>query len=919
MIYRASQKSLGRDDRVFHFEEVRDDHWAIIRLIAMTFMVVTKGAILALSGLFFVCLAVLSQPVLAQNDGKSVLVLSSTFSSLPANVVGTKGILDALQADGSREVAVYTEFLDAVRLSGPRHQANAVRYLSERYADMSLDIVIALGPQALELMYKFGDRIAADVPVVFSAVREVSIGDMPLPPHFTGLVSQFDAMKTVELALALQPTATELVVVTGAAEFDRTWEAWARSELAPFEGGLTLRFLAALPMDDLLAAAASLQQDSIILYLSVLEDGAGQRFVPRDVAAALSKAASAPVYSFYDTYLGQGIVGGFMDTFESVGAATGEIARRILSGENPAGIGVETSVPDKYIVDWRALQRWGFYESRLPAGTELRYRPPLLWDQHREKVLAALIIAGLQFAFIVALLIERRHRRRVEDTLRESEEATRESEERYRVVAETAADAIVVIDHESTILFANQAARKIFGYSVAEMVGNELTMLMPDYLRRVHQAGMKRYLESGQRHISWEGVEFPGRHKDGSIMSLELSFAEHLSNGGHRFTGIVRDVTERKRTEERLRESEERYRNVVETQSELICRYLPDTTLTFVNEAYCRYFGKSRQELIGSQFISLIPDVARAGVLDRVKVLTERPSNETYQHEVLRPDGTVGWQQWTDHSIPGPDGKVVEIQAVGRDLTDLHRAEEEVRGRREEVAHLTRVAVLGELSGALAHELNQPLTAILSNAQAARRMLARDTPNIIELREILEDIIVDDGRAGEVIRRLRALLKKDAAEVGPVHFNQLTKDVLQLTRSELIGRGVAVRTDLEPSLPMVLGDRIQLQQVVLNLVLNGCEAMDDSQRSERRLTITTRNGDGLVEAAVSNWGRPIEPAMLDRMFEPFVTTKSRGLGLGLSICRTIVEAHGGRIWARNDPDDGATIGFAIPSCREGDR
>lgn len=686
-------------------------------------------------------------------------------------------MLGVLQPDDSQDVAVFTEHLDALRFSGPRHEASVVRYLSERYADTPLDVVIALGPQSLDIMRKFGDQIARNVPVVYAGIRESSLQGVVLPPHFTGLVSRFDTVTTVELALALQPAAKELAVVTGTTDFEKLWETRARQELARFEDRLAVRFLAGLPMEELTAAIASMPRDSIIFYIAVIRDGAGRLYVPRDVAGLLSRAANAPIYGVYDTYLGHGIVGGFMDTFESVGSKTSEIARRILNGENPATIDVGASLPHSYIVDWRELQRWGLDESRLPAGTEIRYRSPSLWDQYRDIVVAALAILVLQLALIVALLIERRHRRRVEGT---------------------------------------------------------------------------------------------------------------------------------------LRESEERYRTVVETQSELICRFRPDTTLTFVNDAYCRYFGRSRAGLIGSRFIDLIPETARAAVLERVRTLTEYARAQSYEHEVLRPDGSLGWQRWGDHPVLDASGRVVEIQAVGRDLTDLHQAEEEVRARREEVTHLTRVAILGELSGALAHELNQPLTAILSNAQAARRLLARNLPDVAEVEAILEDIIADDNRAGEVIQRMRALLKRGSAQLGPLDLNQTAMDVLQLSRSELIERRVTINTSLSPSLPMVLGDRVQLQQVVLNLVLNGCEAMDDLRRSERHLTITTSNGDGLVETTVSDRGVGIEPALLERVFDPFVTTKSGGLGLGLSICRTIVDAHGGRIWARNNPDRGATIGFAIP-------
>jgi PAS domain S-box-containing protein len=374
----------------------------------------------------------------------------------------------------------------------------------------------------------------------------------------------------------------------------------------------------------------------------------------------------------------------------------------------------------------------------------------------------------------------------------------------------------------------------------------------------------------------------------------------------------------RRLAEESLRESEERYRNVVETQTELICRYLPDSTLTFVNDAYCRYFGRGRDELVGTPFIGLIPEPGRATALKHIESVGLEEHGASYEHQVVRPDGSFGWQQWSDHAIRNAEGVVVELQGIGRDITDLKVADMEVEQRRKEVTHLTRVAILGELSGALAHELNQPLTAILSNAQAAQRLLARDPLDLAMVREILDDVVTDDLRAGEVITRLRALLKKGEASFQPLDLNDVATDVLALARSELIDRHVAVTTRLKPGLPSILGDRVQLQQVMLNLLLNACEAMSIKTSAERRLTMSTAlDGDGFLLASIADRGSGVPPDAADRLFEPFFTTKPQGLGLGLSICRSIIAAHGGRLWADNNADGGATFTLALPP-RNGD-
>lgn len=243
-------------------------------------------------------------------------------------------------------------------------------------------------------------------------------------------------------------------------------------------------------------------------------------------------------------------------------------------------------------------------------------------------------------------------------------------------------------------------------------------------------------------------------------------------------------------------------------------------------------------------------------------------------------------------------------------------AEMEVQQQREELAHLSRVTMVSELSGSLAHELNQPLTSILSNAQAAQRLLNREPADLGEVREILKDIVDEDKRAGEVIHRLRLLLTKGEVTRQPLDLSEVARDVLKIVRSDLVNQGVAVGTELAPDLPTVKGDRVQLQQVLLNLVVNGCDAMAGVITAERRLLVRTEPGGGGVHVSVTDRGAGIPREKVSEIFEPFVTTKSNGLGLGLTVCRTIITAHGGTLWATNNPGRGATIHFTLPSAEE---
>ena len=294
-------------------------------------------------------------------------------------------------------------------------------------------------------------------------------------------------------------------------------------------------------------------------------------------------------------------------------------------------------------------------------------------------------------------------------------------------------------------------------------------------------------------------------------------------------------------------------------------------------------------------------------------------NGKDYEAEFRRvlADGSVRWVAARGRVYADKHGKPIRLLGVSIDITAQKQAELEAARQRNELVHLSRVTALGELSTSLAHELTHPLTAILSNAQAAQRFLARDDVDLDEVREILNDIATEDQRAGEVIHRLRRLLKKGEPpkHCDDVDLNEVVRDVVKLMRNDLINQNVIVDTDLAQNLPAVTGDRVELQQVLLNLVLNACEAMADGGSSERQLLIASKLEKSAVHVSVTDRGGGIPEEKPEQVFERFFTTKNEGMGLGLSICRTIIDAHRGEIWATNNSDRGATFHFSLPIVR----
>jgi signal transduction histidine kinase len=280
--------------------------------------------------------------------------------------------------------------------------------------------------------------------------------------------------------------------------------------------------------------------------------------------------------------------------------------------------------------------------------------------------------------------------------------------------------------------------------------------------------------------------------------------------------------------------------------------------------------------------------------------------------------------------LPLPDGRIRWIAAIGRvefdsrgrplrsrgaciDITSRKQAEQETLRLRQDIAHVGRVSVMGQLASALAHEINQPLGAILRNAEAAALFMQDPSPDLAEISAILEDIRKDDQRAGAVIDRMRALLRRQDVEMKALDVPQMLDDVAALLRPDAAARHIALEIDVPPDLPQLKGDRVQLQQVLLNLILNGMDALGTTVGNGRKVAVTARReGRDLLAFSVADTGTGISAAQIDRVFDPFFTTKTTGIGMGLSISRSIVEAHGGRLWAENNAQYGATFRFTLP-------
>lgn len=376
---------------------------------------------------------------------------------------------------------------------------------------------------------------------------------------------------------------------------------------------------------------------------------------------------------------------------------------------------------------------------------------------------------------------------------------------------------------------------------------------------------------------------------------------------------VAERTAEMRRINEKLRESESRYRTVVEDQTEFIARYLPGGTYTFVNEAYCRYVCRPREELIGLTFIPTIYEEDRPRVAQEIASLTPENPSITSEHRVYRADGTIGWNQWTNRALFDEEGQLKEYQSVGRDVTDLKLAADTIREREAHLAHVSRLATMGELVAGIAHEVHQPLHAAKTFAEAARHSLESGQPDgVATSMDCLSEISEAVTRTAKIIRHLRAYTKSKPLQFESVNLNCVVREAAEMIAYETRRSQVKLHWELASDLPLVRGDQVQLEQVCVNLLMNAYEAMLDVPIENRKLVIGTLADERYVMMTYRDSGCGIGPEDRARLFDAFFTTKPRGMGMGLSLCKTIAEAHAGQIWAESNPGPGATFVFALP-------
>jgi PAS domain S-box-containing protein len=499
------------------------------------------------------------------------------------------------------------------------------------------------------------------------------------------------------------------------------------------------------------------------------------------------------------------------------------------------------------------------------------------------------------------------------EELKIAQDELRKQTSRLEQLFEQAPEGVAILDTDDRMVRVNREFTRMFGYVPDELLGRSIQdVIVPEALLEQSREYV-RQVRSGRLE-----VETVRKRKDGSLVHVSLLAVPVITGSGEQVANyaIYRDITERKRAEQHLRESEARFQAMADTAPVLIWMTGTDGLCNYFNQPWLDFTGRTMEQEIGTGWIQGVhPDDAQ-GCFDGFLPAFEARRPFGMEYRLRRADGEYRWVM--ESGIPRYTGGGEFAGYIGSnvDITDLRRAEQErekLRQAQSDLVHMNRVSAMGELTASLAHEIKQPIAAAVTDARTCLKWLARDRPDIEEAREAVSRIVKDVTRASEIITRIRSLFKKEEPQRELVDVNEVIREMVALLYGEAGRYSISIRTELASDLPNIKGDRVQLQQVFMNLMLNAIDAMNELNGA-RELTIKSqRNPKDQLLISVSDNGVGLPPQCADKIFEAFFTTKPQGTGMGLSISRSIVESHGGRLWAAANSERGTTFQFTLPS------
>jgi len=490
---------------------------------------------------------ILTGPPLAAGAGPEaakqvVVIYPSEYDGAPGIIVLNRALRETFASQWPGHIEIRNEYVNTARLPDAEFMQAQVSLLRHKYAGGNVDLVIAALSSGLDFAVKVREELFPGVPIVFVAVDQREVRSRRLPRDVIGVPIRMDLGPTLDLALRLHPDTRRVFVIAGNSPFDTEWEAEARRTFRPYEDRLEFVYLIGLPMDELLGRVADLPQQSIVYFMHVHQDATGKPLYSAEVLDRLAARANVPIYGHVETYVGRGIVGGRVFTFEAAGNNAARLGLRVLAGERPESIAVPDAGENVDLFDWRQLRRWGISEHSLPPGSVVRYKEPTFWDAYRWHIIGVVSLTALQALLIAALVVQLVKRRRADD--------------RFRQVVESAPTAMLTIGRDGTIGMANAQVERLFGYGSAELLGRPVAFLVPERLRSQLSADRDRFFAAVKGRAVGLERGLVGRRKDESEFPIDVRLSPLPTSRGLSVLASVIDLTEHRRADDRLRASE---------------------------------------------------------------------------------------------------------------------------------------------------------------------------------------------------------------------------------------------------------------------------------------------------------------------------------------------------------------------------
>jgi PAS domain S-box-containing protein len=707
---------------------------------------------------------------LAQTPARrTVLAVYWSPEDFPTNPIASRAIREEL-ARSSAPIDYYAEYLESDRLPGVVAVESLREYIRLKYRDRPIDVVIANSSVALDFVVRYRQELFPDAPIIYNGIDTDDLKLREAGAGMTGVLNSSSFGATLDLALTLHPDTERVFVVANSPS--ATLPLVLQKELQPFASRVDITYITNNSRSAMLAAVKAVPvRSSLVLFIRHAQEPE-RSMEMEETARLVSGASPVPVYGVTETFIGLGLVGGRVYGIADQAARAGRMAVRVLDGARAQDIPMEraTLVP---IFDWRQLQRWRIDPSRLPAGSDIRFRMPTPWQQYRWYILGALTLVILQSMMIASLVIQRARRR--------------ETEARYALATQAGGVGVWDWNLETNAMYIDPMLKSILGYA-----GAEIPNRVDDWARHVHPDDKSLVMDRVQQHL------------DGKTVIYEA------------------------------------------------------------------------------------------------------------EHRMVHRNGSARWFLARGSAVRR-NGRPVRIIGTHTDITERKASEHALHDAQAEVARLSRLTALGEFAASIAHEIRQPISAILMNALTCLRWLDSGKPDLGEVGAALSDVVEAGRRADAVIERNRELFRHQKIEKASLDINSVINGVTLLLKTRLVSSHVTLVTSLAPDLPTVIGDPVELQQVLLNLVANAIDAMDNVPFASRRLEISSHlRSDSSVQVSVRDTGVGLADVDVSKMFALSYTTKPAGSGVGLAISRSIIDAHGGELWAEPNAETGAAFSFTVP-------